>query len=129
MILLFAIIVNCFEAVVEGLIKRHFPAISDILFKWWVQDVIAGGLFGLWLLFAMQFDFTTWRIITGFVLFRFFIFDNVFNLSAKLPFDYIGTRKVYDMTLGWIRDMWGFSTIVFLKCIAGFWGVMWLIGK
>lgn len=129
MVLLLAFIVNCFEAVAEGLIKRYSPAVSAVLFKWWVQWLIAAGLFVLWLLYALQSDYIVWRLITGFVLFRFFIFDNVFNLSAKLPFDYIGTRKVYDNALSWIRDMWGFSTIVFLKCIAGFWGIMWLIGK
>lgn len=128
-LLLVAFLIICFEAVSEGLIKRFSPAVSAIIFKWWVQWLIAGGLFALWLFYALQSDFILWRLITGFVLFRFFIFDNVFNLSAKLPFDYIGSRKVYDMTLGWIRDMWGFSTVVFLKCIAGFWGVMWLIGK
>ena len=129
MVLLLAFIINCFEAVAEGLIKRYSPAVSAILFKRWVQWLIAVVLFGLWLLYALQSEFIVWRLITGFVLHRFFLFDFVFNISAKLPLDFIGSTKIYDKALSWIRDIWGFSTIVFLKCIAGFWGVMWLIGK
>lgn len=131
MLLFFAIIIICFEAVTEGLIKRHSPAVSAIIFKWWLQWLIAGILFVLWLLYALQFDgyyVPVWKMITGFVFVRFLVFDNVFNFSAKLPFDYIGTMKGYDQALGWIRDMWGFGTILFMKFVFGGWGMFWLLG-
>ena len=131
MLLFFAIATILTEAIIEGLIKRHSPAVSAIIFKWWLQWLIAIGLFALWLLYALQFDgyfVPTWKLIIGFVFVRFLLFDNVFNFSAKLPFDYIGTRKGYDQALGWIRDMWGFSTILFMKFVFGMWGIFWLIG-
>lgn len=123
MVLLLAIIVICFEAVVEGLIKRHSPAISEIIFKWWVQWLIAGGLFGLWLLYALQSDIPVWKLITGFVFVRFLIFDYVWNLSRGVKLNYYGTTKLYDRIM-FSLGSWGH----FMKFVLGTVGIVFLLG-
>lgn len=123
MLLLYAIIVNCFEAVAEGLIKRHSPAVSAILFKWWVQDIIALGLFSLWLLYALQSDIPVWKLIAGFVFVRFLIFDYVWNLSRGVKLNYYGTTKLYDRIMTSLGS-WG----VFMKFVLGVVGIVFLLG-
>lgn len=62
-------------------------------------------------------------IVLGYFLFRFSIFDSVWNIAAGQDFFYYGTTKWYDQvmtklgTFGWM-----------LKGIAGFWGIAWLMG-
>ena len=74
MLLITAIFIILTEAISEGLIKRYSPSISAIIFKWWVQWLIAIGLFVLWLLYALQFDnyyVPTIKIVLGFIFVRF----------------------------------------------------------
>lgn len=68
------------------------------------------------------------KIIIGYILLRFAVFDLVFNLSAGLAWNYIGFTKVTDEILLWIQGLWGYSPIAFAKIIAGIWGTAWLSG-
>ncbi|MDX9826071.1 MAG: hypothetical protein RBU26_14190 [Sphaerochaeta sp.] len=130
MILLTALIFILSEAIAEGLVKRNYPAVSDILFKWWVQILTAGALFLIWLLLAVKIDeyYPVIKLIIGYILFRYALFDVIFNVSAGLGINYIGSKKTYDKILSWIRDMWGIGTIWFTRAIALFWAISWLIG-
>lgn len=123
MVLLLAIIVICFEAVAEGLIKRYSPAVSAVLFKWWVQWLIAAGLFVLWFLWALQSDIPIWKLITGFVFVRFLIFDYVWNLSRGVKLNYYGTTKLYDRIMTSLGS-WGH----FMKFVLGVVGIVFLLG-
>lgn len=123
MVLFLAIVVICFEAVAEGLIKRYFPTISAILFKRWVQWLIAVVLFGLWLLWALQSDIPNWKLITGFVFVRFLIFDYVWNLVMGLPLKFYGTTKLYDRIMTSLGS-WGH----FMKFVLGVVGIVFLLG-
>ena len=129
MILLTALIIILFEAIAEGLVKRHCEKLSDIIFKGWVQLLILVILFLTWIAIAVRIDsyYPVIKIVVGYVLLRYALFDAVFNISAGLGINHIGTTKLYDKILSWIRDMWGMGTIWFTRAIALFWGVAWLL--
>lgn len=130
MILLTALIIILFEAIAEGLVKRHSEAISAIIFKGRMQVLILAILFLTWLAIAVRIDsyYPVIKLIVGYILFRYALFDVLFNVSAGLGINYIGKTKPYDKVLSWIRDMWGMGTIWFTKAIALFWAISWLIG-
>ena len=131
MILIYCILFIEAEAIIEGLIKRYCPAVLKILFKGWIQALTALALFAVWLVIALNFDkyyVSTWKLLAGFVFVRFAIFDPTFNLSAGLHINHIGTKKWYDKFLGLIRDMWGISTIWFVRGVLGGMGIIFLLG-
>ncbi len=124
MLLVNCILIILFEAVGEGLIKRY--NLFDFLFKWWVQWLIAIGLFALWLLYALQFDnydVPVWKLITGFIGVRFMIFDVAYNLANKQKWNYYGTVKLYDRIMT-KTGSWGW----FIKIICGIIGICFLMG-
>jgi hypothetical protein len=134
MLLITAIIVILFEAIIEGLVKRYSPTISDIIFKWWIQWLIAIGLFVIWLLFALWFNckgfpnssnicIPIWKIIIGFIFVRFLIFDTAWNIARGVKWNYYGTTKLYDRIMKEL-DSWGF----FMKIICGIIGICFLMG-
>lgn len=129
MILITATLFIAFEAIGEGLIKRHSEAISAIIFKEWIQVLILAILFLTWLAVAVRLDeyYPVIKLVVGYILFRYAIFDPVHNISAGDNINYIGSKKLYDKILGWIRDRWGMSTIWFTRAIALFWGIAWLL--
>jgi len=129
MILLTALIIILSEAIAEGLVKRHCEKLSDIIFKGWVQILILAILFLTWIAVAIRIDsyYPVIKMIVGYILLRYALFDVVFNVSAGLGINHIGTTKLYDKILSWIRDMWGIGTIWFTKVIALFWAVAWLL--
>jgi hypothetical protein len=43
-----------------------------------------------------------WKVIGGFVLLRFGIFDLIFNIVCGVNIFYIGKRKFYDKVLQWL---------------------------
>lgn len=130
MILITATLFIAFEAIGEGLIKRHSEAISAIIFKEWMQVLILAILFLTWFAVAVRLDeyYPVIKLVVGYILFRYALFDALFNVSAGLDINYIGSKKAYDKILSWIRDMWGMGTIWFTKIIALLWAVAWLIG-
>ena len=126
MILLTALIIILSEAIAEGLVKRHCEKLSDIIFKGWVQWLIAIALFVLWLLYAISFDnyyVPLWKIITGFVFVRFLVFDVVWNIVRGVKWNYYGKEKLYDRIMA-LLGSWGW----FIKIIAGIVGICFLIG-
>lgn len=66
------------------------------------------------------------KVLIGYILLRFSLFDFIWNISAGQPLDYIGNTKLFDGALQFLKDMWGFSIIVLIKSISGFWGISWL---
>lgn len=68
------------------------------------------------------------KIIIGYALLRFAVFDLVFNLAAGLAWDYIGFTKMSDEILLWICGLWGYGPVAFIKVISGIWGISWLMG-
>jgi hypothetical protein len=124
MILLAAILFILAEAITEGLIKRHSPAVSAIIFKWWVQWIIAVVLFGIWLVIALQLYYVPIvKLIIGFIFVRFLVFDVVWNIVRGVKWNYYGTTKLYDRIMirlgsfGW-----------FIKAVAGIVGIVFLMG-
>jgi len=127
MILLYAILFIEFEAITEGLIKRKDPVWSEFVFEEWFQYVTAILLFLVWfLVIALPFDayfVPVWKIITGFVLVRFFMFDVIWNVTRGVAWNYYGTTKLYDRIM---TKLGGFGW--FLKIICGIVGTCFLLG-
>ena len=124
MILVYAIIFIAFEAISEALIKKHYP--DSIIFKGWLQWLLAVVLFLIWFVIAYCFDgyyVPTLKLIIGFVFVRFMIFDSIYNLTVGLPWDYYGTTKLYDRIMVKLGS-WGWM----MKAICGIVGVVFLLG-
>lgn len=124
MILLYCFLFISPEAIVEALIKKHYP--DSIIFKWWIQWIIAIALFGVWFLIALPFDkyyVPEWKLITGFIFVRFAIFDFAYNITSGLPLMFYGTTKLYDRIMAKLGNyglMW--------KVIFGIIGTIFLLG-
>jgi len=122
MSLYFAFLLTIPEALYEGLRAKH-PMLSfgiEFLFRFGIAVVIfaiAGGFY-----INGEQDYFFYHLF-GYVLLRFAIFDFVYNLSADLPFFYVGTTKVYDKVLAKVP----MHLIVFVKAIALFMGIVWLL--
>jgi hypothetical protein len=123
--LLLAIFLIVFEAVFEGLKTGGHHIASEM-----VEAVYLSGVtFGLfaWLNWKQVNSFfdrqSIVRVLIGYVLLRFALFDLVWNISADQDLLYYGITKAYDIFMsklgGWC---W------FLKIVAGIWGVAWLMG-
>jgi hypothetical protein len=118
--LLLALFLIIFEAVFEGLkIAGHHIAAEFVEATY--LFVITVGLF-CWFNNVKSFEYKPIvKILIGYVLLRFAIFDVVWNLAAGQSWNYYGVTKVYDKimtelgSIGWL-----------LKFIAGFWSIMWL---
>jgi hypothetical protein len=126
MILLYALLFILFEALTEALIKKHYPKLSEVIFKWWVQWIIAIVLFAVWFMIAYNFDryyVPTWKLILGFVFVRFLIFDITWNLARGVKWNYYGTTKLYDRIMTRLGS-WGW----FMKLVCGVVGVCFLMG-
>jgi hypothetical protein len=127
MVMLYAISFICGESITEGLILRHCPAVSDVLFLWWVHWLIAIGLFAIWLIIALKCNkkyISVWKLILGFIFVRFLIFDVSFNISAGQEIFYYGTTKLYDIIMTSLGS-WGY----FMKLVCGTVGTVFLLGK
>jgi hypothetical protein len=102
MILLLAIFLIVFKAVYDGLKTRglHIPS---AMVMWVFLAVNTLGLFawatGNPFLWDVQF-IPYWKVIIGFVLVRFALFDVIWNISAGMKLNYLGRTKFYDEFLG-----------------------------
>ena len=127
MLLIYAIMFIEFEAIIEALIKRFSPKLSEVVFDNGVQWVIALVLFGTWMYVALQFDayyVPLAKMVLGFVFVRFLVFDFSYNIIAGNPINYYGTKKLYDRTMTKLAD-YG----IFLKLfVFGPVGVVFLLG-
>ena len=61
------------------------------------------------------------KILIGYLLLRFALFDVIWNISAGQDLFYYGTTKLYDRIMTFLGS-WG----IMWKCIALVWGVAWL---
>jgi len=126
MILLYAILFICFEAIGEALIKRRYP--ESFIFNSALQWIISVSLFVIWLFaIALPFDkyyVPDWKLIAGFIFVRFLVFDVVWNVVRGVEWNYYGTKKWYDRTMTKLGS-WGW----FMKAICGIVGIVFLIGK
>jgi hypothetical protein len=124
MILLTVLIIILFEAITEGLLKKHH--LAEFIFNWWMQWIIAFDLFCVWFLFALNYDnyyVPIWKILLGFVFVRFAVFDIAWNLSAGQVWNYYGTTKLYDRVMYYLGG-WGW----FMKGVLGICGIVFLLG-
>jgi hypothetical protein len=104
--LLLVIFLILFEATYEALKVRgkhiaselieflYLSGITLICFAW-----VNGVLFPFEINSASY-----WKIIAGFVLLRFAIFDLLFNIICGVNIFYIGKTKLYDNILHWIIE-------------------------
>ena len=126
MLLIIAIAIISIEAVTEGLLKRLNSPVNEVIFDAWIQWVIALMMFGIWFIWAIHFDgyyVPTWKLITGFILVRFAIFDVTINLAWGQKWNYYGTTKRYDCIM---YELGSFGW--FLKAISGIIGTIFLLG-
>ena len=126
MILLLAVFFIAFEAVGEALIKKYCPKVSAVVFEWWLQWIIVAVLFLVWFFIVLNFDepyIPVWKLICGFVFVRFLTFDNIYNLTFGLKWNYYGTTKMYDLVMSTLGS-WGW----FLKIVLGIVGIVFLMG-
>lgn len=124
MILFYAFLFIVFEAITEALIKQFHP--GSFIFKWWVQWIIAIGLFLIWYFLMQGFDkyyVENWKLITGFIFVRFAVFDLVYNITFGNPLFYYGTTKLYDRIMAELGG-WGWMA----KIICGIMGICFLLG-
>jgi hypothetical protein len=63
------------------------------------------------------------KVLIGYLLLRFALFDVIWNISAGQDIFYYGTTKLYDRIMVELGS-WGWM----MKAIAGFWGIAWLLG-
>ena len=61
------------------------------------------------------------KVLIGYLLLRFALFDVIWNISAGQDLFYYGTTKLYDRIMTSLGS-WG----IMWKCIALVWGVAWL---
>ena len=83
-------------------------------------------------------NFTNWiltyphnlyKVIVGFLFFRFGLFDPILNLSAGEPLNYIGFTKRWDQIIRWLCDKTKCPVefLLFIRLCAAFCGIAWLI--
>jgi len=129
-IILIALFLIVFEAVYEGLLIRgkHIASeLIELVYRAVLTLVLFAWVTGTKSIINTDVQFI--RIIVGYVFLRFSIFDPIWNLAAGQPINFVGSTKLFDKFLQEIRNLWGINSIWFVRFIAGFWGVAWLLGK
>ena len=130
MILLAAILLIVFEALLEGLSLRGHKTIAGFI-EGIYRAVITLIVFA-WLTGSLNqsYEGNIYLILAGYVLLRFAVFDFVYNLTAGLPLFYIGKTKLLDKFWNWILNKlpWpAWSIMGMLKLITFCLGVTWLM--
>lgn len=122
-----AIFLIAFEALYEGLALAGHSLASSITEGIYLAGVTI-GLFAF-ITGQLRFDYRPMaRILIGYILMRYALFDLIHNQAAGLQLDYIGTTKLFDKGLLWIKGMWGMGPIWLTRAIAAFWGLLWITG-
>ncbi len=120
--LLLAFFLIVLEAVYEGLKIADHHIASEIVEFIYLTGITL-GLFA-WINGQKQFSYKPiLRILIGYILLRFAIFDLIWNLAADQRWNYYGITKLYDRVM---LELGGFGWMI--KAIAGFWGIAWLLG-
>jgi len=123
--LLLAILLVVLEGIYEGLKYRGWHKVSGVIeFIFLAVVTISAYLWVMGIDFPYQgltIESNWWKILVGYLLFRFGIFDKVLNIAMGVPFDYVGSTKWYDNIVGWLQMKLGafFSGIRLCCFIAG----------
>jgi hypothetical protein len=122
--LFLALFLIIFEAVPEGLALGGHKMIAGMVEAIYLIGVTI-GLFA-WI---TGYNFAWWRttqsfikILVGYILLRFALFDFVHNISAGLNPFFIGSTKLYDIILSKLG-----AFVWILKIIGLVWGTSWLM--
>lgn len=130
MVILTAILLILLESSYEGFKTRSFHVTSEFIE-------------GLFLLCTLPFVFL-WllnvpcpisvhnediiKVLFGYLFLRFAIFDGIRNLFAKKELNYIGKTKFWDRKIiQKIADLWGMSTVWFIRFVFGVMAIAFLI--
>lgn len=143
--LLLAAFLVVFKAVPDGLMMRReylYEPKERRLLRYWADSMYFTyhAIISLMLILSLSdyYNFTNWilqypsnlyKVIAGFLMFRFGLFDPILNLSAGEPLNYIGFTKRWDRVIRWICDKTKCPVeyLLFIRlCIAGM-GIGWLI--
>ena len=128
--LLIALFLIIFEAVPEGLADRGKKALAGILeFIYLIAITFATfAIFNGIILYSP--DTCLWRVLVGYALLRFAIFDFVYNLTRGNSLLFIGSSKLFDKAQNRLilRFSISLTLIVFVRFIAFLWGFAWLMG-
>lgn len=120
--LLLALFLIVTEAVFEGLKTGGHHIASEMIEAVYLA-CITFGLFA-WINSVKPFEYKPiLKILIGYVLLRFALFDIIWNISAGQDWFYYGITKAYDIFMSKLGG-WGW----FIKIISGIWGVAWLLG-
>lgn len=143
--LLLAAFMVIFKAVPDGLMMRR-ANLSDANKKqrlhYWADSMYFAyhAVISLMLILSLTdyCNFSAWilqypnhlyKIIVGFLLFRFGCFDPILNLSAGEPLNYIGFTKRWDKIIRWLceKTKCPVEFLLFIRLCAAFCGIAWLI--
>ena len=121
--LLLAIFLIVFEAVSEGLQTGGHLLAAELVEFVYLAGITLGLL--MWLNWRQVNSFydrsKLIKVIIGYILLRFALFDLVWNISAGQDLFFYGTTKVYDRFMSSLGS-WGWMW----KGISLIWGIAWL---
>lgn len=121
--LLLAIFLIVFEAVYEGLATggNHITSeLAEFVYLFGVSLMAFGWLNYRNFITAPKLN-SFIKILIGYLLLRFALFDVIWNISAGQDLFFYGTTKLYDRIMA---ELGSFGLM--LKCIALVWGIAWL---
>ena len=78
---------------------------------------------------ALDYPNNLYKVIVGFLFFRFGCFAPIVNITAGEPINYIGHTKLFDRTIRWLCSKTKFPVehVLFIMFIFFCWGIGWLI--
>lgn len=127
--LLIALFLIVFEASYEGFKLRKWHITSEIIefiYLIFITFVIFGWYNGYFVEMPTNPDF--WFVLVGYILFRYAIFDFIFNLASGNSLFYIGNTKLFDKLLGKLSEKTAGWFVVISKLIAFGIGLSWICG-
>jgi hypothetical protein len=144
--LLLAAFLVVFKAVPDGLMVRSKNNTPDIdkrqRLRYWADSMyfIYHAVISLMLILSLtdycrfnawilQYPSNLYKVIAGFLMFRFGLFDPILNIAAGEPINYVGFTKRWDKVIRWLCDKTKCPVeyLLFIRlCIAGM-GIGWLI--
>jgi len=116
-ILILALFLIVFEAVHEGLKikKKHIASgVIEFIYLAIITLIAFAWISGCRTPFEYQ-EATFWKVIGGYLLLRFALFDLIWNISADQRWFYLGRTKLYDRFLSKVPT--GFIWFIKVICI------------
>jgi len=128
--ILIALFLIFFESIPEALYDRGKKTLSGVL-EFIYLIVVTFAVFAVFNgVILINADTCLWRVLVGYALLRFAIFDVAYNLARGNSLLFIGSSKLFDKAQSWLilRFCINLTLIMFVKFIALLWGVAWLMG-